>query len=158
MSGIIVFGSKVHVEFDGIVEEPTRYDVLTPGHGAFLADGGGAFGGFVKVRDASGVYHYVWVQGFSESDTISVVELSDWEKYGAPRIGDIWEAEGHEFFARQHLYDADRIVVERADAIWWGAVEVPYYGYSTGAPLDDFKALNPTLRRRRGLSIASPEV
>ena len=53
-----------------------------------------------------------------------------------PRVGDIWEAKGVEYFARKHMFRDDRTVLIPADA--------SYVYEDTG-----LKALNPKLIRRR---------
>ena len=59
---------------------------------------------------------------------------------GRPEVGDIWEAQGHEYFVRAS-HD-DRAVIAPFE------LRRGLFIYS-GETIADFMALNPVLRRRR---------
>jgi hypothetical protein len=108
-------GTRVHVEFDGVVHK--GYGDVHPLH--------------VAVSDGGSLHHLHLM-----SDNVTVIPPADWP----PQIGDIWEADGHEYYVRQHCFDTERYAVEG-------------FNQETGSysdDLDDFKALNPVLIRRRG--------
>ena len=71
---------------------------------------------------------------------VTIMDPPNWP----PRVGDIWEAEGREYFTRGHSL-RDDIIIEPFDMGNPG----PKWQYADEF-LDDFKALNPTLVRRRG--------
>lgn len=144
------YGKKAHVEFDGTIEEPSAWDVLTPSSYAFASTAeGSSSGGFVKVR-SNGIYHYVWFSPYSENPEITLTEPPDWEKYDGAKAGDVWEADGREYLGRQNTYH--KIVL---DAATYDA-NVHYYGYDGSCGTYSLKAfgrLNPTLKRRRGATL-----
>jgi hypothetical protein len=78
-------------------------------------------------------YVHLGIAG-SPMGTVSVESLdpANWP----PQVGDIWEAEGREWFAQSSL---SRGVVLRGEDTGYAALE-----------LDRFKGLNPVLVRRRG--------
>lgn len=138
-------GTKVHVEFDAIVEKPNDYDYIKAGSGGdyFSSDYGY---GFLKVRDTKGfLYHYVWADPYGENNqVVTVVELTDWEKHGGPQVGDIWEANEREYFA----------YLSFGHILTLFPVEGSYAGHSYSSyQLDSFAAFNPRLVRRRGESV-----
>jgi hypothetical protein len=71
---------------------------------------------------------------------ITQADPKDWP----PQVGDIWEADGREWYAREHSLDDLGIVVESFDH---PNGKPSHYQRGT---LADFKALNPVLVRRRG--------
>jgi hypothetical protein len=137
-------GTKVHVEFDAIVEEPTSWDFIKKGGGGLHATDGY---GFVKVRDTTNsLYHYVWPGSYFGDDDdgnalVTIVKGIDWENYDGAQVGDIWEANNREFFAYKSFGDITLFPVD-------GGV-----GYFSSERLDEFAALNPRLVRRRGEDI-----
>jgi hypothetical protein len=90
--------------------------------------------GTIQSLDEAGMYvaadedktyaHFVWV----DHATIIPLDPPDWP----PQPGDIWEADGEEWFARQNINTA---------------VMAPAAGQAR--PLDWFKDRNPVLVRRR---------
>lgn len=138
MTDFIKPGTKVHVEFDGVVEEPESYDALDPDRHTLSLYTKVSPYGFLKVRDKKRhLYHYVWID--AGSPLVTVTEPTDWEKYGRPQIGDIWEAEGKEYAALSAFRPDD------GNVILHGVDNVIIYEVS------EFKALNPRLVRRRGI-------
>lgn len=145
-------GTKVHVEFDAIVEEPNEYDYIN-GKSASTYSSGGLYAnsdygyGFVKVRDAENhLYHYVWAGPTYDDALINVIHQTDWEKYGGAQVGDIWEANGHEYFTYSSIWGLG-VTLYPVDGT---LSTVSYY---TVAQHDEFAALNPRLVRRRGEEI-----
>lgn len=67
---------------------------------------------------------------------------SDWERYGGARVGDIWEANGNEYFVRENFISDRSPVIEAFDV---RKVIDPV--------VKDFGNLNPKLVRRRGVTI-----
>jgi hypothetical protein len=142
-------GTRVHVEFDAIVEEPNGYDYIKPGNGAYSESRYGGGYGFLKVRDTdSALYHYVWVGCGDSAPLITVVHQSDWEKHGGAQVGDIWEANGHEYFVYSSFDTPTAYPVEGT----YFAHEGNLQSYS-GDSFAEFKALSPRLVRRRGVEI-----
>jgi hypothetical protein len=140
-------GTKVHVEFDAIVEEPRPFDYIKPGNGVYERSKFGEYGyGFLKVRDTeTNLYHYVWSSPFNDVDLVTVVHQTDWEKYNGAQVGDIWEANGHEYFAYNSFGSLTLYPVEGATI----AGTTSFYA----SEVDEFAALNPRLVRRRGEEI-----
>jgi hypothetical protein len=94
-------GTKVHVEFDAIVDEPREFDFIKRGSGGLheVSEYGGGYG-FLKVRDTkNGLYHYVWASSWDNDDLITTLTTPDWEKYHGAEVGDIWESNDREYFA-----------------------------------------------------------
>lgn len=140
-------GTRVHVEFDAIVEEPGEYDYIKPGYGAYSESRYGDGYGFIKVRDTeSEIYHYVWV-GSRVGAPLIIVHQSDWEKHGGAQVGDIWEANGHEYFV---YLSFDTPTAYPVDGTYF-TTDRTVASYS--GDFAEFKALNPRLVRRRGVEI-----
>lgn len=120
-----VKGQRVHVEFDGVVCEP---------------DGGTDPENWIGVRNNDGMglgyIHHFWRS--SEDGEITPLVPVSWP----PRVGDIWEADGNEYFVRPHSS------LRRDDTVVESLSRSPQRFYYTSG-LDDFKALNPRLIRRR---------
>lgn len=114
-------GDRVHVEFDGTVDESIIY-------------------GWTVIQDESGLSHQLWTTGIDR-----LARLSDPENW-PPRIGDVWEAKGTEYFARSHSIHATRPVMHPVAGgdCYYDATTV----YRTRT-MDAFKALGPKLLRRR---------
>lgn len=139
-------GTKVHVEFDAIVEKPNDYDYIK-GTSSGLHANSDYESGFLKVRDTENcLYHYVWatpnyVDG--SDHLISVIVPPDWEKHGGAQVGDIWEANGREYFAYASSWGF-RLTLFPVDG-----TGISYF-HDT---LDEFAELNPRLVRRRGEAV-----
>jgi hypothetical protein len=99
---------------------------------------------------ASGFREYVTVD--TVDDTLGVlVEVMDPPNW-PPQVGDVWEADGKDFYVRQYQGDGGSRVIEEFN---YGFPRLRYTdkasamsgsGYLT---LADFKGLNPVLVRRR---------
>lgn len=115
-----VKGDVAHVEFDGTVVNPDNdYD---------------GFYNMVQIKDSDGLTHFVYLN----SNAIVRTGPAWWP----PQAGDIWEADGGEYYVRNRSINGPSFVVCPFDA---GAEST---SYTDG--LGEFKALNPTLIRRRG--------
>lgn len=107
-------GQRIHVEFDGTVT--------------------GQSGSIVYVThdtEKMGGYEFE-----VHSDSVTLLDPAGWP----PQVGDIWEAEGREYYVRKNEYshlEEKRQIVMVPDAGSW-------------VDLDDLKGLNPVLVRRRG--------
>lgn len=140
-------GTKVHVEFDAIVEEPGEYDYIATKNNNPYSSGGlyanSDYGyGFLKVRDTENhLYHYVWAGPDYSAELVAVVHQTDWEKYGGAQVGDIWEANGVEYFT---YHSFGTVTLYPVDGTAFGG------GYYTAEQHSDFAELNPRLVRRRG--------
>jgi hypothetical protein len=110
-------GQRVKVEFEGTVACVFQDGI----HLGVYQDGAISMGSGISV--------------LIPATSITLLDPPDWP----PQEGDIWEAEGREYFVRANAdYDCkDRTVQVREDG------RLVYR-------LDDFKALNPTPVRRRG--------
>ena len=111
-------GDRVRVEFEGLV---TCTDVT------FL----GRFGHSVEVTRSNGYRHSV-----KPEDVKEVLGPENWP----PQIGDIWEADGTEYFIRRNTVEEDEVVI------------VPDYDSVSAIYTDEidyFKSLKPTLVRRK---------
>jgi hypothetical protein len=79
--------------------------------------------------------------------TVEVMDPPNWP----PQVGDVWEADGLDFYVRQYQGARGRIAIEPFERDSRPAVR---YTDSVAAverdSLDSFKALNPVLVRRRG--------
>lgn len=146
-------GTKVHVEFDAIVEEPNEYDYIkadsNPYHSSsgLYANSDHSYG-FLKVRDTENLlYHYVWVRPdyACNGALVTIGHKTDWEKYGGAQVGDIWEVNGHEYFTYASLWGLG-VMLFPVD----GVTAATYY---TSDQHSEFAALNPRLVRRRGEEI-----
>ena len=111
-------GQRVKVEFEGTIQELESKDSC------------------LRVVTDRGYNHYVYVaeRNGDQTDTGAKVTLAD-PKDWPPRVGDIWEAEGEEWFAREGNIIEIYLVSTRPNR---------------SNDVDDFKALNPVLVRRRG--------
>lgn len=141
-------GTKIRVEFDAVVEAPASYDYIKAGNSG-LHDSSDYGTGFLKVRDTKNwLYHYVWAGPDATYDhpVIAVIVQPDWEKHDGVRVGDVWEANGEEYFAYMSYGD---ITLFPVNGVSLGSSR-SYYG-----PMqhDTFGALNPRLVRRRGESL-----
>jgi hypothetical protein len=140
-------GTKVHVEFDAIVETPREYDYIKASSGGLHANSDYGYG-FLKLRDvANSLYHYVWAGPMYDDDERNIVTAivsPDWEKHGGPKVGDIWEANGREYFAYKSFGD---ITLYPVDDRYLSSAGHTYY---ISEHHDEFAALNPRLVRRRG--------
>lgn len=89
--------------------------------------------GVLELRTDDDMFYYInWRT--EPSVTITPLGLADWP----PQVGDIWEAGGKEWFARKDEYaPTGRELLMVAEIGTW--LEV-----------DEVKALNPVLVRRRG--------
>jgi hypothetical protein len=111
-------GQRVRVEYEGTIET-----VLKGSDGPQTALYVHVYGAH---KDKS---NYV----YPKHAKVTLLDPPDWP----PQVGDIWEAEGREWFcAYSPKYGEDRMVPENS-------------GTRT-LPLGSFKALNPVLVRRRG--------
>jgi hypothetical protein len=144
-------GMKVHVEFDAVVEEPNEYDYISAKDSNPYSSGGlyanSDYGyGFLKVRDVNNaLYHYVWAGPSYNDDLVTVVHETDWEKHGGAQVGDIWEANGREYFTYKSFGAA--VTLFPVDG------QSGMLGYYSADQHDEFAALNPRLVRRRGEEI-----
>jgi hypothetical protein len=143
-------GTMVHIEFDAIVEEPSQYDYISPNTGGYTSGGLYAksdYGyGFLKVRDVNNaLYHYVWAGPSYNDDLVTIVHQTDWEKFGGAEVGDIWEANGNEYFTYKSY--GDTVTLYPVDG------RTGVLGYYTADQHSEFAALNPRLVRRRGEEI-----
>ena len=120
-------GTRVHVEFDGQVESSVY-------GGVAVKTKTGQFGGYTALVPI---------------EAVTVIEPTDWEKYGGARVGDIWEAAGKEFFVQ----DYGGCVPIAVSDTFYGAGGRSYSLDRNSATLDEFKELNPRLVRRRGVQI-----
>ena len=77
---VLKAGTKIHVEFDGVVVDEHLYSESTQ-----------------LVVDAQNYHHYLFLNKLLNWQVFTVVEPTDWEKHGGPQVGDIWEADGKEF-------------------------------------------------------------
>jgi hypothetical protein len=111
-------GARVRVEFDGEIANYTSLG--TKGHN-------------VAVRRDNGFVHSV-----RPEDVAGILEPSNWP----PQVGDIWNADGKEFYVRADTIVPDSLVAASFDGL-------AAYWLDTAEDVDDFKALNPTLVRRR---------
>lgn len=98
--------------------------------------------GWVVVRTPDGYLQKIWPASFA--DYATPVAPAKWP----PRIGDIWEANGAEYYARENTCSVGTVVLDRFDRDEDDDSEV-FYEVNRGE-LDAFKALNPRLIRRRG--------
>src|SRR5262249_9488841 len=92
----------------------------------------------MAVIDKNGYTHYIYPRSSADTTKITV---QNWP----PQVGDIWEARGQEYYIREYTLGGGGVVIE--------PFTVPHCADSAGwedARLDDFKALNPVLVRRRG--------
>jgi hypothetical protein len=114
-------GQRVHVAFDGTIDSLRE--------------------GWLIVEDHSfGMYHQIWAYG--AENLVTPLNPEQWP----PRVGDIWEAGGVEFYVRSDSDGRDMFVIESFDVN--PEVDIDCYAYY-GRDLDEFKALNPRLVRRR---------
>ena len=112
-------GQRVHVEFDAEVASKQPYTTL------------------VHLYSNSGALLVV------NAKDVTPLDPENWP----PQIGDIWEANGREYFARSHRGNDLWLVLDGFETREFYS-DAP--GYSTShKTLDQFKALNPTLARRR---------
>lgn len=130
-------GTRVHVEFDGTtVDEP--WVGLVVKYPPVMDDGSGG-GGFVAVCDYAGVVHLLWRTDCGNGP--EVFERAEPE-FWPPQAGDIWEANGTEYFVRVNRCVRHELVIEAVEStagLW------SFWHYD----LDKFRALNPVLIRRR---------
>lgn len=109
-------GQRVHVEFDA--------EIVSVGNTCLVVHHGG---------------HNSWV---SPSTTkVTLANPVDWP----PQVGDIWEAEGQEYYAEE--WKRDSLTVQpfsHRDSNFAYSDREEY-----AKSLNDFKALSPTLVRRR---------
>ena len=119
-------GQRVRVEVEGVIDWT-------------LSDGR------IRLRQPSGFADYVRVT--APDAKVTVLDPPDWP----PQVGDIWEADGMEYHAEEwhrDPYDPVTLVLQpsshRPDT--WAYSNDSCYEKN----LDDFKALNPVLVRRRG--------
>lgn len=96
-----------------------------------------SFNSCMRIRTEKGYSHYVCVL----SDENSGVKITPSDPAGwPPQMGDIWEADGREYFAVvRDDFGGPAIMAFYNSDIWWSSVN-----------LAAFTALNPTLVRRRG--------
>ena len=82
---------------------------------------------------------------YADADYVTIARVrrpSDWERYGGAQVGDIWEVNGDEYFARENFVSDRSPVIE------------PFDVRKVIAPVaEDFGHLNPKLVRRRGVTI-----
>lgn len=143
-------GTRVHVEFDGIVNARRIASMLKDG---YPADERGT--GFIGVVDNYGIAHMIWNDSFMRYvEVVTVTAKPDPESW-PPRIGDIWAVGGQEYVTRPNGANAGLVVVETIEAEpgdGLNSLEYSYFqgeGYSPYHDLDAFKMLNPVLMRRR---------
>jgi hypothetical protein len=109
-------GQRVKVEFEGVILDTYSYD------------------GCVKLLDdgakEDGWNHYVYLN--SPAVKVTLADPKDWP----PQVGDIWEAEGREYFIQESM---SRGMVIRPDDTMHTALSV-----------EGLKRLSPVLVRRRG--------
>lgn len=127
MSNELEPGTRVHVEFDGIVEDSNHVNSTTR----------------VRTCEGTGYDHYIYL---GDRDAYAVIEPTDWEKYGPPQVGDLWANGEVEYFVRRNWARPGQVVITSFDDDW------SYYYQSD---LEHFKALNPRLIRRRGLALSN---
>lgn len=90
--------------------------------------------GCLLIESTNGYNHYVY-------DRDSSVKITDADPENwPPQVGDIWQADGLEYVVRENRSTSAYTVIESLNAH-------PNRYYSSR--LDEFKALNPTLVRRR---------
>jgi hypothetical protein len=114
-------GQRVRVEFEGVIKDTYSHNAC-----AKIVDSG---------AEEVGWYHYVYLN--SPGVKVTLADPESWP----PRVGDIWEAGGREWYTRQNMACGDEIIV--------GTFDRPSQDYYQ-RDLGDFKALNPVLVRRRG--------
>lgn len=114
-------GQRVHVEYDGVIDNDPA-------------------GGRVVVRDSIGDRHF-----YIPDDvvTITPAEPANWP----PQVGDVWEADGQDWYVRRYYGTSGTYVIESFDGRNHGNyfTDSPY-----GGSVDEFKERNPVLTRRRG--------
>lgn len=120
-----VKGQPVHVEFDGTVSRQLHE------YGVEIQ---------VEIQSADDAYMTINVR------YITPLDPENWP----PQVGDIWEADGKEYVAHANAIDPTSVVVcpiERSSSIgpWWDD-KGPQ---ADGSLFGNFKALGPTLVRRR---------
>jgi hypothetical protein len=111
-------GDRVHVEFDGTVDYAGDQAILVH-------------------PDEAPIVHSV------DNRLITLLDPAGWP----PRVGDIWQAEGGEFYTRACRLESKRreVVIESMD----GEPVNFWEGSEDRSGLEDFKALRPVLVRRR---------
>jgi hypothetical protein len=111
-------GQRVHVEFDGVISQVI-------GETAWVLPGGNSPG--LRARGI-------------QVSAITLADPADWP----PQVGDIWEADGREYYVRGRAV-CTGLIIEPFNTDDPG----PKWQY-TDELLDEYKALNPVLVRRRG--------
>jgi hypothetical protein len=114
-------GRRVKVEFEGTVTA--------------------AGDDYLRVRQEGRPFSATGVTIAVEHATITLADPPDWP----PQVGDIWEAEGQEYYVRQSVRKGGRVAVEPFASIAAGGLRF----WNTDL-LGEFKAHSPKLLRRRG--------
>jgi hypothetical protein len=118
-------GDRVHIEFDGTLKSDCII-VNDPRPG-----GEGDVAVYQVNDDNENCIHYIYL----DAGIYRKADPKDWP----PETGDVWEAEGHEYFARPNT-------VCRGEFSLIGDHGDGFYGK---AEVEKFKALSPRLVRRR---------
>lgn len=117
-------GDKVHVEFDGVVnEEPVSW-------------GDGRLSMTVRIQTPDLYVHDIC----HSSAVITRTDPLNWP----PQLGDVWEAGAHDYTVRKHSW-SESVVVTPMEG---GNAYSEEYS-DKRCRLDAFKALKPVLARRR---------
>lgn len=109
-------GQRVKVELEGEIRNPDSYNGC-----AWIVAGDGEYS------------HYVYLDSSTAGVKVTLADPEDWP----PQVGDIWEADGKEWFVRKNTDSRVRVVFVSEDN-------------DMRVELENFKALNPVLVRRRG--------
>lgn len=138
-------GTEVEVAFKGKIVSDA-YGYVKSGY----EDDG--YAGFIVVQDADGIRHIVYRSNTTEAHgTVKLTGPANWP----PREGDVWTAGAKEFYVRKReprsVTSAIRVVnfADTSD-VYEAQSSSPYHTFTIAKSLDQFKALKPTLARRRG--------
>jgi hypothetical protein len=118
-------GDRLHIEFDGTLKSDCIIvkDTRTGGEGEVAV--------YQVNDDKENCIHYVYL----DAGIYRKADPKDWP----PEPGDIWEKQGHEYFARPNTLYPDQLSLIGDDGD----------GYFGNTEVERFKALNPRLVRRR---------
>jgi hypothetical protein len=113
-------GQRVHVEFDAVIDHVHYHGRLDEPQLVEVKREGNHYTNSVRLED------------------VTLAEPKDWP----PEAGDIWEADGMEYFVRESRRNSGNLSVSSVSA-----EGNDYFSYEIGT---HFKALDPKLVRRRG--------
>jgi hypothetical protein len=120
-------GQKIRVSFETTVDRAESRPTPPGGHGFNFYTPGGT---------------YIFVSPDQESFDKYTIEILDPENW-PPQIGDVWEAEGADYYAKAYGYK--NIHIGRFDNKTGGFSDSPDWART----IDKFKELSPVLVRRR---------